>query len=87
METTRFAYLRRRPHPRHNTVQWDDTCIYIYTSGTTGFPKASKMNHMRLWSAGCVGRKVCRLRSLDRLYCPLPLYHSSSLLLGLGACL
>ena len=84
VETKRFAYLGRN---KNKTSRWDDTCLYIYTSGTTGFPKASKMNHMRLWSAGCVGRKVCQLRSSDKLYCPLPLYHSSGLTLGLGACL
>jgi acyl-CoA synthetase (AMP-forming)/AMP-acid ligase II len=87
IETKRFAYLGRKQQQKNKTSRWDDTCCYIYTSGTTGFPKASKMNHMRLWSAGCVGKKVCRLRSSDRLYCPLPLYHSSGLTLGLGACL
>eukprot|EP00531_Pseudo-nitzschia_arenysensis_P009833 CAMPEP_0116142264 /NCGR_PEP_ID=MMETSP0329-20121206/14816_1 /TAXON_ID=697910 /ORGANISM="Pseudo-nitzschia arenysensis, Strain B593" /LENGTH=690 /DNA_ID=CAMNT_0003637489 /DNA_START=45 /DNA_END=2117 /DNA_ORIENTATION=+ len=87
VETKRFAYLGRKQQQKNKTSRWDDTCLYIYTSGTTGFPKASKMNHMRLWSAGCVGNKVCQLRSSDRLYCPLPLYHSSGLTLGLGACL
>ena len=86
-ETKRFAYHGRKQQQKNKTTRWDDTCLYIYTSGTTGFPKASKMNHMRLWSAGCVGKKVCQLRSSDRLYCPLPLYHSSGLTLGLGACL
>lgn len=87
VETKRFAYHGRKQQQKNKTSRWDDTCLYIYTSGTTGFPKASKMNHMRLWSAGCVGNKVCQLRSSDRLYCPLPLYHSSGLTLGLGACL
>mmetsp|Transcript_21698 Transcript_21698/g.51454 ORF Transcript_21698/g.51454 Transcript_21698/m.51454 type:complete len:398 (+) Transcript_21698:440-1633(+) len=45
------------------------------------------MNHMRIWSAGCVGKKLCRLRPSDRLYCPLPLHHTSGLAIGLGACL
>eukprot|EP00578_Thalassiosira_sp_NH16_P022882 CAMPEP_0181104172 /NCGR_PEP_ID=MMETSP1071-20121207/15275_1 /TAXON_ID=35127 /ORGANISM="Thalassiosira sp., Strain NH16" /LENGTH=683 /DNA_ID=CAMNT_0023187331 /DNA_START=182 /DNA_END=2230 /DNA_ORIENTATION=- len=87
IETKRFAYHGRKQQQKNKTSRWDDTCLYIYTSGTTGFPKASKMNHMRLWSAGCVGNKVCQLQSSDRLYCPLPLYHSSGLTLGLGACL
>ena len=87
IETKRFAYLGRQQEQKNEKSRWDNTCLYIYTSGTTGLPKASKMNHMRIWSAGCVGKKVCRLRSSDRLYCPLPLYHSSGLTLGLGACL
>ena len=86
-ETRRFAYHGRNQHQKSKTLRWDDTCVYIYTSGTTGFPKASKMNHMRMWSAGYFGRKVSRLKSSDILYCPLPLYHSSGLAMGLGACL
>ena len=85
IETKRFAYLRRKQ--QHKASCWDQNCVYIFTSGTSGFPKASKMNHMRVWTAGSVGKKVCRLKPSDRLYCPLPLYHSSALILGLGACL
>lgn len=68
-------------------VRWDDTCVFIYTSGTTGLPKASKVNHMRVWSAGCVTNKVNQLKVSDRLYCPMPLYHASGCTLGLVACL
>mmetsp|Transcript_29088 Transcript_29088/g.60835 ORF Transcript_29088/g.60835 Transcript_29088/m.60835 type:complete len:365 (+) Transcript_29088:167-1261(+) len=87
IETRRFAYLGRQQQQKNETSRWKETCLYIYTSGTTGLPKASKMNHMRIWMGGCVGKKLCRLRSDDRLYCPLPLHHSSGLLLGLGSCL
>ncbi|VEU36566.1 unnamed protein product [Pseudo-nitzschia multistriata] len=86
-ETRRFAFHGRQAQPKSKASGWDGTCLYIYTSGTTGFPKASKMNHMRIWMMGCAGKKLCRLRSGDRLYCPLPLHHSSGLGLGLGACL
>eukprot|EP00934_Nitzschia_sp_Nitz4_P005679 Nitzschia sp. Nitz4//scaffold268_size26297//23927//25882//NITZ4_008284-RA/size26297-processed-gene-0.15-mRNA-1//-1//CDS//3329544951//5669//frame0 len=68
-------------------VRWDDTCIYIYTSGTTGLPKASKVNHMRVWSAATATNKVNQLRRSDRFYCPMPLYHTSGCALGLVACL
>jgi acyl-CoA synthetase (AMP-forming)/AMP-acid ligase II len=83
MESRRFAWMGSL----QGRVRWDDTCVYIYTSGTTGLPKASKVNHLRMWTAGCVTIKVNQLRASDRLYCPLPLYHASGCTLGLMACL
>lgn len=84
-------WIENRPFAWMGTLQgrvrWDDTCLYIYTSGTTGLPKASKVNHLRMWTAGCVTNKVNQLRASDRMYCPLPLYHASGCTLGLGACL
>jgi acyl-CoA synthetase (AMP-forming)/AMP-acid ligase II len=83
IETRRYAWMGSL----QGRVRWDDTCVYIYTSGTTGLPKASKINHLRMWTGGCVTIKVNQLRTSDRLYCPLPLYHASGCALGLAACL
>jgi len=63
-ETKRFAYLEggsryQQQQQKSIASRWDDTCLYIYTSGTTGLPKASKLNHIRIWSAGCATNKVC----------------------------
>jgi fatty-acyl-CoA synthase len=54
-----------------------ERAFYIYTSGTTGMPKAANFSHMRMlfMMSGFVG--ALRPRASDRIYDPLPLYHST----------
>ena len=64
-----------------------DTALYIYTSGTTGLPKAARITHVRaqLFMRGFAGSTGATEK--DRVYNPLPLYHSTGGLCGLGAAL
>ncbi|RYE93535.1 MAG: long-chain-acyl-CoA synthetase, partial [Myxococcales bacterium] len=60
--------------------------VYIYTSGTTGLPKPCRVTHGRAVVAGSMfAAAVWRFEPGDKVYCVLPLYHSSGLLLGVGA--
>ncbi|HSS12992.1 MAG TPA: AMP-binding protein, partial [Rhizomicrobium sp.] len=54
-----------------------ERAFFIYTSGTTGLPKAANFSHMRMlfMMSGFVG--ALRPRENDRIYDPLPLYHST----------
>jgi acyl-CoA synthetase (AMP-forming)/AMP-acid ligase II len=66
-------------------VDANDDFVYIDTSGTTGLPKPCRVSHARALIAGTVlGQVLFGFRPGDKLYCPLPLYHSSALLLGLA---
>lgn len=58
----------------HVTI--NDQALYIYTSGTSGLPKAAKISHARLmqWSHWFAG--MMDIRSTDRMYNCLPMYHS-----------
>jgi fatty-acyl-CoA synthase len=58
--------------------------FFIYTSGTTGLPKAANFSHMRMlfMMSGFVG--ALRPRSDDRIYNPLPLYHSTGGVCAVG---
>jgi len=83
----RMAEASSIPFPRV-PVSVSSDYVYIYTSGTTGLPKPSRVTHARALVAGAgFGYLVHAFRPGDKLYCALPLYHSSALLLGLGSCL
>src|SRR5690606_17562868 len=70
-----------------NGITNRDTALYIYTSGTTGMPKAARIPHsrartyLRAFAGGMGGDET------DRLYCVLPLYHSTGGLCGVGSVL
>lgn len=65
------------------TVQLSDDFVFIYTSGTTGLPKPCRVSHERAIMAGSgFGPLMFEYRPGDKLYCVLPLYHTSGLLLG-----
>ncbi|ASK34218.1 long-chain-acyl-CoA synthetase [Alcanivorax sp. N3-2A] len=59
-----------------------DPLFYIYTSGTTGLPKAVVFNHGRWQKAfGAFGYSAVRLNKDDRLYCTLPFYHATGMVI------
>ncbi len=59
-----------------------DPLFYIYTSGTTGLPKAVVFNHGRWEKAyGAFGYSAVRLGKDDRLYCTLPFYHATGMVI------
>jgi fatty-acyl-CoA synthase len=67
-------------------VDRNDDFVYIYTSGTTGLPKPCRVSHARALIVGTVlGQVLFDFQPGDKLYSPLPLYHSSALLIGVAA--
>ncbi|MFO1247100.1 MAG: AMP-binding protein [Alphaproteobacteria bacterium] len=65
-------------------VTLKDRAFFIYTSGTTGLPKAANFSHMRMlfMMTGFVG--ALRPTQSDRIYDPLPLYHSTGGVCAVG---
>lgn len=59
------------------TVQGKDGLFYIYTSGTTGLPKAVIFTNSRWTLAYGTYGHVLNLNAKDVMYCTLPLYHAT----------
>jgi fatty-acyl-CoA synthase len=68
-------------------VRARDDLFYIYTSGTTGLPKAARFSHYRFLTTGRGAAAMTRLGPRDRMYVPLPLYHTAGGVMALGAAL
>jgi fatty-acyl-CoA synthase len=64
-----------------------DPCLYVYTSGTTGNPKAATLSHMRVQGMSRSFIGATRTGTKDRVYVPLPLYHGTGGICGVGICL
>lgn len=81
-----LAALQGQTPPRSARagVRQKDRAFFIYTSGTTGLPKAANFTHMRMLFM--MTGFVCALgaRASDRIYNPLPLYHSTGGVCAVG---
>ncbi len=72
---------------RANNGRGEDVAMLMFTSGTTGLPKAAKITNRR-WAMAALGAAAaCRLTDRDTVYCSLPLYHATGLLVGCGGAL
>jgi acyl-CoA synthetase (AMP-forming)/AMP-acid ligase II len=58
-------------------AQYGEPAMLIYTSGTTGLPKPAIVEHTRMNFAGISYMNIHGVYGTDRVYCCLPLYHSS----------
>ncbi|MFH4976784.1 hypothetical protein AB6A40_003493 [Gnathostoma spinigerum] len=65
-------------------VDFKSVLCLIYTSGTTGMPKAAIMKHFRYYSMAVGSSRSFGIRSDDRIYISLPLYHTAGGIIGVG---
>jgi citronellyl-CoA synthetase len=71
-----------------NPPTMGDTAVYLFTSGTTGLPKAAPGSHRKFVKAyGGFGLMSLAMEPEDVLYCTLPLYHGTALLVCWGSVL
>ncbi len=79
------TYTSDNPAPE-NPPKMGDTAIYLFTSGTTGLPKAAPGSHNKFLKAyGGFGLMSLSMKPDDVLYCTLPLYHGTALVVCWGS--
>lgn len=72
------AFPKFNPATTHN-VKGKDGLFYIYTSGTTGLPKAVIFTNSRWTLAYGTYGHILNLDEDDVMYCTLPLYHATGM--------
>ncbi|GAB9465392.1 Long-chain fatty acid transporter [Globisporangium polare] len=65
------------PLATRSGVKITDTVLLIFTSGTTGLPKAARVSHFIVLGRSFLFAKNMNASVSDRIYCALPLYHTS----------
>lgn len=67
-------------------VDPDEAAMIMYTSGTTAKPKGALISHRALAAqAVCVGKDAYRLQAGDRIWTPLPMFHTGGLMSLFGS--
>lgn len=74
-------------HIEPNPGRPEDLALLMFTSGTTGLPKAARISNRRWFLAATASAAAAGLSPDDTVYCTLPLYHATGLLLGGGGAL
>jgi fatty-acyl-CoA synthase len=69
------------------TLSNSESLFYIYTSGTTGLPKASNFSHQKFAVGSGLQMFSLNMKSTDKTYLVLPLYHATGGVVGLGSTL
>ncbi|XP_002736201.1 long-chain fatty acid transport protein 6-like [Saccoglossus kowalevskii] len=72
------------PKDVRSGIKRDDVCLYVFTSGTSGNrPKAARVIHQRMVAKAIANVIFQHTSHSDRVYVCLPLYHGTSLMMGL----
>ena len=78
------ASAARPPRSHREHLRGKDPCLYVYTSGTTGNPKAATLTQIRTQSMSRAFVVATQTNERDTVYVPLPLYHGTGGICGVG---
>ena len=88
LQATLAEQPETRPDRSHREqLRGKDICLYVYTSGTTGLPKAAKLTQSRTQGMMRTFATPTHTSARDRVYIPLPLYHGTGGVCGVGIAL